>query len=233
MPFLTIGFIGVLLHGMALYPILFTDNGINIGFLNAASLVGISSITLLLIANIRQPVEILNIAFMPGAAIIIALSMIYPSTYTLDGSLSWQLELHILLSIISYSLLALAALQAILLSFQERHLHNHHPGGLIRALPPLQTMEVLLFQMIRAGFILLSLALFSGILLLEDLFAQHLAHKTILSIIAWAVFATLLWGRHTQGWRGRTATRWTLGGFIFLALAYFGSKLVLEILLAH
>jgi ABC-type uncharacterized transport system permease subunit len=90
---------------------------------------------------------------------------------------------------------------------------------------------VLLFQMIAIGFVLLSLALLSGLLFLEDIFTQHLVHKTVLSSIAWAVFGILLWGRWRFGWRGRTAIRWTLSGFATLALAYFGSKLVLELLL--
>jgi len=89
-------------------------------------------------------------------------------------------------------------------------------------------MEKLLFDFILAGFIGLTLALLSGFIFLEDLFSQHLVHKTALSIIAWLVFATLLIGRFTIGWRGRTAIRWTLSGFISLMLAYFGSKFVLE-----
>jgi ABC-type uncharacterized transport system permease subunit len=56
-------------------------------------------------------------------------------------------------------------------------------------------------------------------------------HKTILSILAWILFAVLLWGRWKFGWRGQTAVRWTLGGFGFLILAYLGSKFVQEILL--
>ena len=92
-------------------------------------------------------------------------------------------------------------------------------------------METLLFQMIGAGFILLSVTLFSGFLFLQDLFAQHVAHKTVLSLIAWCVFAMLLWGRWRFGWRGQTAIRWTLSGFVFLVLAFFGSKLVLELIL--
>lgn len=63
------------------------------------------------------------------------------------------------------------------------------------------------------------------------MFAQHLVHKTVLGIIAWLVFAVLLWGRWRFGWRGRTAIRWTLSGAVTLMLAYFGSKLVLELLL--
>ena len=92
-------------------------------------------------------------------------------------------------------------------------------------------METLLFQLIALGFVLLTLALTSGFVYLENLFAQHLVHKTVLSIIAWVVFAVLLWGRYRHGWRGRKALRWTLGGFLILMLAYLGSKAVLELVL--
>ena len=134
---------------------------------------------------------------------------------------------------ISYSLLMIAAVHALVLATQDRHLRNKRPGGFIRALPPLQTMENLLFQMIGLGFFLLSLSLVTGMIYLDDMFAQHVAHKTILSIVAWFVFATLLWGRWRFGWRGTIAIRYTLGGFITLFLAYLGSKWVIEILFHH
>ncbi|MGH8472324.1 MAG: cytochrome C assembly family protein, partial [Gammaproteobacteria bacterium] len=98
-------------------------------------------------------------------------------------------------------------------------------------LPPLQTLEGLMFQHIGAGFFLLSLSLMSGMMFLNDIFAQHLVHKTVLSLVAWLVFAVLLFGRWRYGWRGRTAIRCTLGGFASLMLAYFGSKVVLELIL--
>jgi len=94
-------------------------------------------------------------------------------------------------------------------------------------------MEHFLFQLIAAGFALLTLALFTGLIFVQNLFAQHLVHKTVLSLLAWLVFAVLLWGRWRFGWRGRTAIRWTLGGFASLMLAYFGSKLVLELILGR
>jgi len=168
---------------------------------------------------------------LPLAALSIALMFAYPSQRKLESSGAWQLDLHIVLSVIAYSLLGIAALQAIVLAIQDSHLRNRHPGGIIRALPPLQVMESLLFQLIVIGFIFLTLALLTGILFLDDIFAQHLVHKTVLSICAWAVFGTLLWGRWRFGWRGQTAIRWTLGGFVVLMLAYFGSKLVLELIL--
>jgi ABC-type uncharacterized transport system permease subunit len=63
------------------------------------------------------------------------------------------------------------------------------------------------------------------------MFAQHLVHKTVLSVVAWLVFGGLLLGRRFWGWRGRKAIAWTLSGFAILILAYFGSKLVLELIL--
>lgn len=142
-----------------------------------------------------------------------------------------MLELHVLISVSAYSILILAALQAVLLRVQDSHLHGKHPGGFVRLLPPLQTMERLLFQIIGIGFLLQSLSLLTGFIFLEDMFAQHLVHKTVLSVAAWVVFAVLLWGRWRFGWRGRVAIRWTLTGVLFLLIAYLGSKLVLELIL--
>ena len=116
-----------------------------------------------------------------------------------------------------------------LLALQDRGLRTRQMASpLIRSLPPLQTMENLLFQLIGGGFALLTVSLGSGFIFLENMFAQHLAHKTVLSILAWVFFAVVLAGRVRYGWRGQVAIRWTLGGFISLMLAYLGSKLVLE-----
>jgi ABC-type uncharacterized transport system permease subunit len=144
---------------------------------------------------------------------------------------SWQMSVHILTSVIAFSLLNIAALQAVLLAIQDQQLKSHPPKHFIQSLPPLQTMETLLFQMLGTGLFFLTISLISGFIFIEDLFAQHLVHKTVLSIVAWIIFSCLLIGRMRYGWRGQTAIRWTLTGFILLLLAYFGSKLVLEIIL--
>lgn len=184
-----------------------------------------------MLSALTKPVENLGILLLPLAALAIILALRFPSIKLMQESELLGLNLHVLLSLLAYSLLLLAAVQAVLLSIQERHLHNRRPGGFVRLLPPLQTMESLLFEMIGAGFFLLGLALISGFVFLEDMLAQHLLHKTVLSIISWLVFAALLWGRFRFGWRGRTAIKWTLSGFGLLMLAYFGSKAVLELIL--
>ena len=224
------GVSAVILHALVLYPELITGQGLNLGFFNAASLVALLTVVLLLLTAIWQPVESIGIPLLPITATTLGLAALYPSQHAISAT-SWQLDTHILFSVLAYSLFVLAAFQAVLLAIQERHLRNRRPGGFIRALPPLQVMEKLLFQMIGVGFTLLTVALLTGFFFIEDIFAQHLVHKTILSIAGWIIFGVLLWGRWRFGWRGRTAIRWTLSGFALLALAYFGSKLVLELIL--
>jgi ABC-type uncharacterized transport system permease subunit len=93
-------------------------------------------------------------------------------------------------------------------------------------------MERMLFELVWVGLAALTLSIFSGMLFMEDMFAQHLVHKTVLSLVAWVLFSLLLWGRYQLGWRSQTAVRFTLSGFLLLLLGFFGSKLVLELILS-
>ena len=226
-----LGFAGLFLHAVMLYVELFTSGGLNLSFFNAVSLAAWTAAGLLLLSALSQPVDNLAILALPAAAITMLLDLRFPGQRLLGDDADWSLGIHVLTSMLSYSLLTLASIQAILLAVQDHFLRRHHPGGFIRALPPLQTMESLLFEMISVGFALLSVSLFTGFLYLDDMFAQHLVHKTVLSIAAWIAFAVLLWGRYRFGWRGRKAIRWTLVGFAVLMLAYFGSKAVVELIL--
>jgi ABC-type uncharacterized transport system permease subunit len=220
----------VVLHGIVLSRDMMGLEGINFGFSNMLSLVTWFVTSLLVVSAYSKPIENIGILVFPLSALSLVVDLVVPTTHHLTMQ-SGGLGLHIIFSILAYSLLGLATVQAIMLSIQERHLHSRRPGGFVRALPPLETMESLLFQMLTIGFALQSMSLLSGFVYLENMFAQHLAHKTVLSATAWLVFATLLWGRWRHGWRGRTAVRWTISGFATLLLAYFGSKYVLEILL--
>lgn len=221
----------VALHGLGLSLTLVSAQGLDLGFFNSLSTVGWLMAVLLLATTLRRPLENLGLLLLPLAALGAALQLAFTDGRPRPEELGPGLELHIFISLLAYSLLSLAAVQALALAVQNRHLHNHHPGGFLRALPPLQHMEHLLFQMIGLGFVLLSAALASGFVFLEDIFAQHVVHKTVLSITAWVLFGVLLFGRWRFGWRGKVAIRWTLGGFIALMLAFFGTKLVLELLL--
>lgn len=228
---LYLAWIAVALHAIYNIESLIELGNINFSFFNTASLISLLVALMLLIAAIGKPVEKLGIALFPLAAIMLACNMGFPENSQSIQMYDWKMHTHILSSIIAFSLLNIAAFQAILLAIQDHQLRKHNPKWLIQSLPPLQTMESLLFQMIMMGMFFLSVSLISGAIFVEDLFAQHLGHKTILSILAWIIFGGLLMGRTLYGWRGQTAIRWTLFGFAALLLAYFGSKLVYEFIL--
>lgn len=199
----------------------------------ALSLFAWQTALLLWLFSLWQPVFFLGTLMYPIAAVCVIGGASLPTGNSPTETLAWPLQTHIILSLLAYGLLSLGALQALVMAIQHRQIHDHRPSGLVAVLPPIQTMETMLFRLIAAGFCVLTLAIGSGVVFIDNLFAQHLAHKTILSLLAWLVFGILLWGRRQFGWRGRTAMRWSLGGYGLLILAYFGSKLVLELILGR
>jgi len=234
LPWLTIAFwaSALTLHAVALSQGLLTVSGLDLSFFHALSLVGWLIATLLFATTLRHPLESLAMVLLPLIIITLLMGLMTPALNQQIIAAGIGLQMHVLGSLLAFSILSLAAAQALVLSYQDYHLRNHQLTSWVRHLPPLQHMESFLFQLIWLGFILLSAALVSGWVFLDDIFAQHLLHKTVLSILAWVLFAMLLMGRVFAGWRGRKAIHWTLGGFALLALAYFGSKMVLEIILS-
>lgn len=230
--YLPLGALAVGSHGWLLFEANLVPEGLNVSFMSALSLVSFGINAILVIAALVKPIDKLGLVTYPIAIIILTLTLFYQEPARTLRDQGPAMATHILASLMAYSLLNIAAIQALLLALQEACLRKRNPSGLImRSLPSLESMETLMFQLIAAGWAILGLSLLSGFIFLDNLFAQHLAHKTILSILAWVVFAGLLLGRMRYGWRGQFAIRWTLLGFVFLMLAYFGSKLVIELIL--
>ena len=225
------GAIGIILHGHLLYQSIILGSGFDFGFFNAISLVSWLVALIVLLSSLLRPLENLLLILFPAAGLAILLELFIPDERLLSESLTVGLRIHILLSICAYSLLMISAVQAIMLALQEKLIKEKRAAIIMNTLPPLQVMEALLIQIIVIGFFMLSLSLASGTMFIDDIFAQHLAHKTILSMVAWVIYAILLWGRWSAGWRGKQIIRWALGGFTALLLAYFGSKFVLEVVL--
>lgn len=222
--------VATLLQALTLNHLIYQPDGLNLGFFVAFSLIcWLISILILLSAYFRR-IESLGIAIFPISALANILATQTNSTHLIVTG-SNAIQGHIMISIVAYSLITLGAFQATLLAYQDHAIRSHHPGGLIRFLPPLHDMETLLFVFLGFGFACLSFSLLSGFFYLEDIFAQHLVHKTVLSIVAWFILGILMFGRFQFGWRGKTAIRWTISAFLFLMLAFFGSKLVLEFIL--
>ena len=222
--------LAVAAHGAGCYRLINTPDGLALQLFAMMSVVFCCVNLIVLFSSLRKPVHNLFLLLFPLATLAIGASLAFTGNANLV-SLTLGLASHVLLSITAYSVFIVATFQALFLALQNYRLKHKRTLGQVKLLPPLQTMEALLFEMLWAGQILLTASIISGIAFVDDLFAQHLAHKTVFTIAAWIIYSVLLWGRHKLGWRGYTAIRWTLVGFAMLMLAYFGSKLVLDYIL--
>lgn len=219
------------LHGFAVHAQIVAPEGVSLGILSVASLTALVMVVLVMLMSIVQPVRSLLVVLFPISAAALLASIFAPTrTAPMDLS-NMGLAIHVLSSILAYSILMMAALQSVLVGVVERNLRAPTRLVLLRILPPLETMERLLFIMVWTGFVTLTAAIGSGFLYLDDMFAQHVVHHTVLSSASWLAYALLLVGRLWLGWRGVSAVRWILVAFVLLLLGYLGSKFVLEILL--
>lgn len=224
--------IGLILHGAVLLPRLVSPLGLDFNVFNILSLTGWLMLGFSVIFSTYRPVLGLNLLGIPVAALGLLASQLWQAPYEPLSQNSMGLQAHILLSLAAYCLLLMAAIQAILLLFQNRELkHRSERRIWVTLLPSLQSMEALLFDMLLVGFALLTAALLFGGFAVDNLLAQHLVHKTFFSVLSWMVFAVLLLGHWRLGWRGQRAVRFTLAGFSLLAVGFVGSKLVLELVL--
>ncbi|MBA53637.1 MAG: cytochrome C assembly protein [Pseudomonadales bacterium] len=222
---------GGLLHLLFLYDALFQDDGVQLGVTTMAALFSlVLAATGTIVAYYRHIESLLAPAY-PVAIVGLCIALLFTDNALPNPHLNSGVIAHILLSISAYCVLALALSQSILLWIQNYQLKHRHLHDLLTLLPPIQTMESTLFDLISICMVLLTLAIGTGFIFVSDFFAQHLLHKTVFALGAWAVLWLLLFGRNLWGWRGMVAVKWTMTGFVLLTLGYFGSKVVLEVIL--
>jgi ABC-type uncharacterized transport system permease subunit len=241
-------FVALLAHGLLLHTTIFPQNAMVFGFAFALSAMFWLGAGIYWIESFFFPLDGLRLLVLPLACVASLLPLAFNGVRVLPYSAAPMFKLHFLIANIAYGLFAIAALHAILMLLVERRLHAMR-GGLAQrhaaaagdgwlsswldTLPPLLTLEKLLFRLIGAGFVLLTLTLVSGIMFSEQLVdrALRLDHKTVFAILSWVMFGALLTARKVSGWRGRAALRWVLASFVALLLAYVGSRFVFEVLL--
>jgi ABC-type uncharacterized transport system permease subunit len=223
------------LHALLLGRSLFAYDGLHLGFANALSAILWLTVLIYWIGNFFYRLDGLQALVLPLAAAAVLLPALMPPVRTLPNTELLAFKIHLLIALLAYSLFTIASLHVLLMALLERRLHDGALTQVLQKLPPLLTMEALLFRIIWAGFILLTLTLGTGVIFSEELFGKAAAfsHKTVFGVISWLIFAALLTGRHVYGWRGRVAVRWTLAGFLTLVLAYIGTRFVLEVILGR
>lgn len=223
--------LAIVLHGSATFGLLLHDGGLDLSLLKILTLLALVINGLVFLSSIKKPIYSLYLALFPISAVTLVFALISASTKSTDV-IPYSLQAHILTSITAYSFLAIAALQALLVGYQNWQLKHKHQNALMRTMPALETMENLLFKLIWVGEILLTASLLTGFYVYDDFFAQQLIHKVTFSIVAWLVYAVLIFGRYHYGWRGQRAINWTWVGFSAILLGYLGSKFVIEFILS-
>jgi ABC-type uncharacterized transport system permease subunit len=229
--------VALAVHAWLLYDALFLASELRFGFAVALSAMLWLTVLIYWLESLFLRLEGMQALVLGLAAACVCLPAVFPGLAASAGANSLEFRLHTVMAVLAYGLFTMAALHALLMTVVERRLHGQAAAaslsGPLGALPPLLTMETLLFRLIGVGFVLLTLTLATGIAYSEVIFGQamKLNHKTVFAIASWLIFGALLSGRLLYGWRGRVALRWTLAGFVTLMLAYVGSRFVLEVLL--
>ncbi len=222
----------LLLHTVDLASILRAEAGFALTIGDALSLWGWVIAASTLAAGFAWPLK--GVAtFLYSITAFLASFAFEPRTYPEAAPPGIAFNAHVALSTLAAGWLSITAVCAVLLVAQSTRLKARRHDGWVRGLPPVEILERAVFASLGAGFAALTVALFTGLVFVYDLKAQHLSHKLWLSVLAWTLFAILLVGRARYGWRGRTAARFTVGGFLALSLAYLGSKFVLEVVLGR
>ena len=221
---------GIVTHALSLRAILWTTAGFDVHIMPLFSLIVLAILVAVVAIRHLFDQHLITFTLLPLAIFSVLLILFIKYESIMLGHLQTVTIVHIISSILAYSILSIAALLAMQIFIQHALLKRQKGSHLVNALP-LTASENLMFQTIKIGVFLLSISLISGFLFVENLFAQHLIHKTILSLLAWALFTFLLLGRWRYGWRGMLAIKMTLAGMFVLLLGYFGSKFVLEVIL--
>lgn len=226
--------VALVLHAMLLYRGIVVAEGLNLGVANAVALLVWLTAVIYWLAGLAYP----GLAGMQGlvapvSLLAVVLQFAVPSRHVVTYTAEPLFSLHFGIAMLAYALVIVATVHAVVMLFEEKWLHRGVLPPFLRALPPLMEMEALLFRILLAAFVLLTLTVVSGVFFSELLFGKPFAfsHKNIFAILSWLIFGGLLAGHHLRGWRGKKAVRWTLAGFTMLLIAYVGSKVVLEILL--
>ena len=222
------GVLGVVSHLVILWSAIVSGPGLSLSLGNTASFIGLQLALIALLGAVDSSLRGLAGGLLILAAIAAGLTSGPAAAESAAVALGWQLQAHILISLFAYGLLSVGAIVAIYALVQDRRLQARRLSSLNHIFAPLETTERLLFGITTAGCSILLLAIFSGFAFVDNLFAQHLVHKTALSILALLLFGILIAGRQFAGWRGRRAIFLYLWGFSILCLAYFGSRFILE-----
>jgi cytochrome c-type biogenesis protein CcsB len=178
----------------------------------------------------RYRVFILGSFVTPLALLLLAASSLYSSAIPeLPPALksNWLL-VHSSLAFLSYATFAVAFGAAIMYLIQEHFLKKKRLGPLYQKLPSLDILDEINYRCLTFGFPLLTVAIITGAIWAETAWGTYWSWdpKETWSLITWFIYAALLHGRLTTGWRGKRAALFSIVGFFVLLFTFLGVNLL-------
>lgn len=195
------------------------------------TLLGSLLVLIVLVSSFKHPVNTLLIGVAPLTGLLTLMTLMTVHAPTQMKPIKFETGLHVATSVIAYGAVAYAGTLAILLSWQHAKLKDRSLTRLIVVLPPLDAMEHLFLRTVQTAWIILTTALITGLLYIVDFWEQQLAHKTVLSIVAWLGMALALWQHLKEGGVTSTMRKTAIGAAALLCVGYLGSKAILEFIL--
>ncbi len=224
--------IAILAHMLLLVNSVFRADGQDLSIVNVSLLTCWVIVISVTTVSLKFPATLLLPVVYGFAALLTFASLFIPHHILLQSiDVEIGLVTHISLSLLAFCVLIIATLYAVQFYFIDKRLKRKDLAIVHSHLPPLMVVERQLYQLLNVGTVLLTLALISGFVFLEGMFAQEFIHKTMLSMLAWAIFTTVAIGHLKLGWRGKPVVITIMIAAFILTLAYFGSRFVQEVIL--
>ncbi|GFO54837.1 c-type cytochrome biogenesis protein CcsB [Geomonas sp. Red276] len=197
----------------------------------ALSFFSLSVVAVFILCDRRYKVAILGSFVVPLALIILAISAAFSSVIPpLNPALkSRWLAVHTVFAFLGYAAFAISFGTSIMYLIQSHFLKKRRLGSLFQKLPPLDILDEISYRCLTWGFPLLTFAIISGAIWAETAWGTYWSWdpKETWSLITWFIYAALLHGRLTTGWRGRKAAMLSIFGFVIMLFTFLGVNLFL------
>ena len=184
--------VAILAHMLLLVNSVFRADGQDLSIVNVALLTCWVIVLCVTTVSLKFPATLL-LPVVYGFAALLTIASLFIPHHVLLHSINVELALvaHISLSLLAYCILIIATLYGVQFYFIDKRLKRKDLAIVHSHLPPLMVVERQLYQLLNLGTVLLSVALITGFVFLDGMFAKEFIHKTILSLVAWAIFATI------------------------------------------
>lgn len=188
-------------------------------------------VLLYLLLDLRFHLSVMGAFAAPLAFLLMIASILSPDIVVqLNPVLkSWLFPVHITFAFLGHAAFALSFGAGVMYLIQNRMLKSKRFTGIYQLLPSLDVLDKVNYTCLSIGFPLMTLGIISGAVWANTAWGTYWRWdpKETWALITWFLYAALMHGRLTSGWRGRKAAIFSIIAFMFLLFTFLGVNLFL------